>query len=300
MEELLVRSKQAPLKFHIRPDYLGDRDKMLSELRFVDQVIHHIDRVQELHLFLPPLVEENFFPKLSSPAPRLQDLRISTLFGSSQWELPSVLFDGDTPALRTLQLYNFPVAWYSFKLSSLTTLNLCHLPARFQQNTGELLATLRCMQDLIHLYLHNALASAADFLSSTAFHTFQKFNLPHLSCLSLGAPFSTAAALLSCANIPLKTEVGLKCRPETIPPLTILLCSAPFSQKDLTRRTISHHPRQFAHWSLKSRGGWHYSLSVHWNAMIVPFPYHPHEITASLSRPAFNLTNRRQAVGIAS
>ena len=227
MEELLVRSKQAPLKFHIRPDYLGDRDKMLSELRFVDQVIHHIDRVQELHLFLPPLVEENFFPKLSSPAPRLQDLRISTLFGSSQWELPSVLFDGDTPALRTLQLYNFPVAWYSFKLSSLTTLNLCHLPARFQQNTGELLATLRCMQDLIHLYLHNALASAADFLSSTAFHTFQKFNLPHLSCLSLGAPFSTAAALLSCANIPLKTEVGLKCRPENDSSLddSALLCS---------------------------------------------------------------------------
>ena len=184
MEELLVRSKQAPLKFHIRPDYLGDRDKMLSELRFVDQLIHHIERVQELHLFLPPLVEENFFPKLSSPAPRLQDLRISTLFASSQWELPSVLFDGDTPALRTLQLYNFPVAWYSFKLSSLTTLNLCHLPARFQQNTGELRSGV-CKISYIYISTMPLLVLLIFFLARRFIPSRNSIYPTFLACLSV-------------------------------------------------------------------------------------------------------------------
>ncbi|KAF8559422.1 hypothetical protein OG21DRAFT_1480767 [Imleria badia] len=67
------------------------------------------------------------------------------------------------------------------------------------------------MQDLTHLYLKDALASAAGFLSSAAFQTFQKINLPRLSRLQITAPLSTATALLSCVNIPLETRVRLHC-----------------------------------------------------------------------------------------
>ncbi|KAF8555397.1 hypothetical protein OG21DRAFT_913855 [Imleria badia] len=210
--ELLARSKQAPLKLHVNMSYVGVSFKV--GLYSLDQVMKHVERVQECHISLPlvPVMQENWLvSKLSSPAPRLQHLTISVPDVPWEWQLPSELFDGDTPALRTLELIGCRVAWYSLQLSGLTTLSLCRVPARFHQNTGDLLATLRCMQDLTHLCLDHALASAAGFLSSAAFHTFQKINLPHLSRFWIAAPLSTVNALLSCINIPLKTEVRLEC-----------------------------------------------------------------------------------------
>ncbi|KAF8555400.1 hypothetical protein OG21DRAFT_1496349 [Imleria badia] len=206
-EELLARSKKAPLKLHVDPHHGHGSEAPCV----VGQVMNHVERIQELRLSLSLLGWENqLYSKLSSPAPNLQCLRICAPNASPEWVLPSVLFDGDTPALRTLELSCCPVAWYSLKLSRLTALSLFHIPPRLQQNTEELLATLRCMQDLTQLYLHRALASAAGFLSSTVFHTFQKFNLPHLSRLYLAAPLSTIVAMLSCVNIPLKTEIRLE------------------------------------------------------------------------------------------
>ncbi|KAF8555540.1 hypothetical protein OG21DRAFT_1602811 [Imleria badia] len=145
---------------------------------------------------------------------RLQKLVISASTSSPEWGQSSVLFNGDTPALRTLELRYCPVSWYSFKLSGLTTLCLRHVPVRFQQRTEEPLATLRCMQDLKHLYLHNSLVSAARFRSSGAFNTFQKIDLPYLPLLLIAAPLSTVIVFLSCVNIPLKTELGLECDSE--------------------------------------------------------------------------------------
>ncbi|KAI9574266.1 hypothetical protein HD554DRAFT_2165761 [Boletus coccyginus] len=209
-EELLARSWKASLKLQVNPDPYRCEATFL-ELGIVEQVMNHVERIQELCLHLPFTSGDHcFFSKLSSRAPRLQNLKISTEDDDcSQWS--SVLFDGDTPALRTLELTGCPVPWYSFKLSGLTTLSLNDVPVRFQQDTAEFLATLGHMQNLEHLHLDNSLASAAGFLSSTAFHTFQKVNLPHLSRVSIAAPLSTVIALLSCINIPLKTEVRLEC-----------------------------------------------------------------------------------------
>ncbi|KAF8555402.1 hypothetical protein OG21DRAFT_1496351 [Imleria badia] len=205
-EELLARSKQAPLTIYLNANH---SDKISARSHFMEQVINHLERIQELRLHLW-ISDRQILSNLTSPPHHLQNLVIWAPNASSEWELPSVLFNGDTPALRTLELSRCPVAWYSFKLSGLKTLSLYHLPARFQQNTGDLLATLRCMPDLTHLHLQGALASAAGFLSSTTFHTFHKFNLPHLSCLLIGAPLSTVVAILSCVDIPLKTEIRLE------------------------------------------------------------------------------------------
>jgi len=213
-EELLARSGQGSLKLHANTDS-SHCDSTLLELGIVEQVMNQVERIQELRLHLPfTSSDHRFFSKLSSRAPRLQNLKISTEddFDFSQWS--SVLFDGDTPALRTLELTGCPVPWYSFKLSGLTTLGLNNIPVRFHQNTVDLLATLSCMPNLEHLYLDNSLASASSFLSSMAFHTFQKINLPHLSRLLIAAPLSTGIALLSCISIPLKTEVRLECNYE--------------------------------------------------------------------------------------
>ena len=203
-EELLARSKQAPLTVYVNTHY----EDNISRSHFVEEVMNRLERIQELRLYLSTISDHQILSKLSSPAPSLKSLEI--WMKGSPSEFSSVLY-GVTPALRTLALADYPAPWYSTKLSGLTTLTLYRVPLRFRQHTVELLATLRCMQHLKHLYLYSALASAVGFLSSTAFHTFQKFTLPHLSRLLLVAPLSTAVAMLSCVNIPSKTEIKLEC-----------------------------------------------------------------------------------------
>ncbi|KAF8138885.1 hypothetical protein EV363DRAFT_1315068 [Boletus edulis] len=200
-EELLVRSKQAPLKLHA---YLyPDEEKTAWGLRSVEPVMNHVERIQDLRLHCNSDVLSN----LTSCAPCLQNLEIICSEDHSNWSwLP---FGGDTPALRTFKLFHCPVPWYSLKLSGLTALELFNIPVQFQQRTEDFLATLGCMQDLTYLRLNNTLASAASFLSSAAFHTFQKISLPHLSRLKIMAQPSTVVALLSCVNISLKAELRL-------------------------------------------------------------------------------------------
>ncbi|KAF8559425.1 hypothetical protein OG21DRAFT_1562360 [Imleria badia] len=145
-EELLVRSEQAPLKLHV---HLGFSYPLASSLEFcfAEPVTNHVERIQELDLRIPPLDlecnEAHFLSKLSSPAPRLRHpgLKISISIISSEWN--SVLFHGDTPALRTLVLSNCPLPWYSFKLNGLATLILYDVvPLQFRQNMEDFLATL--------------------------------------------------------------------------------------------------------------------------------------------------------------
>ncbi|KAF8119732.1 hypothetical protein EV363DRAFT_1461222 [Boletus edulis] len=207
-EELLARSNRAPLKLQMRLSSQNSGDRAS---RFFHHVMGHLERIQQFRLLLSPTCYNyQFLSKLFSRAPCLQNLEIVvvTLPMFAQGSLP---FYGDTPALRTLKLTSCPLPWYSFKLSSLTTLVLSNIPAQFQQSTVEFLSTLSCMQALTHLHLKGALASTTGFLSSSAFRTFQKVNLPHLSCLLIADLLSTVIALLSCVNIPLKTEIRLHC-----------------------------------------------------------------------------------------
>ncbi|KAF8437140.1 hypothetical protein L210DRAFT_3546966 [Boletus edulis BED1] len=215
-EELLARSRQAPLKVKA---YLHSQDTKLRAVCFVEQVMNHLERIQELHLrFSTSNLNYPLLSKLSSRAPCLQSLVVVSLVDRyGGWYPASVLLGGDTPALRTVELTNCPVPWHSLKLTGLTTLRLNSLSPLFQQNVAEFLTTLSCMQDLTHLYLEDALASASGFLSSAAFHTSRKINLPHLSHLLITAPLSTITALLSCVNIPLTTRINLNLNRSTEP-----------------------------------------------------------------------------------
>ena len=235
-KELLTRSKEAPLKLHEHP---GLPYPFSLAFCFQEPVTNHVERIQELHLHIPEDWNvAGYFSLLSSPAPRLQNLRITMEKRSSEWS--SILFNGDTPALRTLELSRCPVPWYSFKLNSLTILSLHRVPVQFQQNTEDFLATLGGMQDLKHLYLDSTLGSATGFLSSAAFRTFRKITLPRLSRLWIASPLSTIIALLSCVNIPLKAEVRLECYSERgtprddFAPLTSLLAQRLGTFKDHT------------------------------------------------------------------
>ncbi|KAF8432452.1 hypothetical protein L210DRAFT_2842267 [Boletus edulis BED1] len=230
-EVLLARSKQASLK--IRVSFVSHKSPGLNCVRMV---MNHVERIQELCLRLPALSIHHVLSRLSSRAPRLQYLDITVEDPSEEW--PSLLFDGDPPALRTLQLVECPVPLHSFRLNALTVLRLVNVPVQFQQNTEEFLAALSCMQDLKHLYLHHALSSATGFLSSAVFKTFEKIDLVHLSRLWIGAPLSTTVTLLSCINIPLKTLVRLKCNPEPNPSLDHYTVLRSFLAQNLDHHTL--------------------------------------------------------------
>ncbi|KAN0096978.1 hypothetical protein V8E55_001424 [Tylopilus felleus] len=133
-EELLSRSKQAPLKLHMT-SYRSDKTSTSRALRFLEQVVNYAERIQEIRLYLPLWLTRKtlqFFSKLFSNAPLLQYVIIAARATPEYW-VPSILFDGDTPVLRTMELWNLPVPWYSLKLSSLTTLSLHCVHGRFRQ-----------------------------------------------------------------------------------------------------------------------------------------------------------------------
>ncbi|KAF8555363.1 hypothetical protein OG21DRAFT_1507775 [Imleria badia] len=205
-EEFLDRSRKASLKIRVRLPYAKDASRWLDT---VEKVMHHVERIQELSLDLPDAYSDKVLLRLSSRAPRLQNLKISLRNYPSESSV--VLFDGDTPALHTLELSSCPVPLSSLKLSGLTTLKLCRMPLRLRHNIEELLATLSCMQDLVRLYLDRALTNATGFVSSAAFNALQKIKSPHLSRLLIAAPLSTVAAFLSCVNFPRNAKVRLQC-----------------------------------------------------------------------------------------
>lgn len=98
-EELLVRSKQALLK--IRLVVTGIPKSGSWWLGSLKKLMDHAERIQACTLCAPASCIANIFSRLSSRAPRLQNLKISAT-GYYSSNLPLVLFDGDTPALRTL------------------------------------------------------------------------------------------------------------------------------------------------------------------------------------------------------
>ncbi|KAF8555580.1 hypothetical protein OG21DRAFT_1507596 [Imleria badia] len=208
-EEFLDRSKKALLKIRVKLPYANHVSRWLNS---VEKVMHHVERIQELSLDLPDTHSDKLLLKLSSRAPRLQNLKISLRNYPSESSV--LLFEGDTPALRALELSSCPVQLCSSKMSGLTTLSLCRMPFPLRHNMEELLAALSCMQDLAQLYLDHALTNAAGFVSSAVSNTLQKINLPHLSRLLIAAPLSTVVAFLSCVNFPRNAQVRLQCHTE--------------------------------------------------------------------------------------
>lgn len=210
MEEFLARSNQVPLKLHVNTNHSSKVAR--ASLRLLDRAMKNAERIQELRLTCD--VDYGFLHCLSSTiVPHLQTLGISTADSCSAAVYVSP-FGEDMPALRTLELSRHSPPLSLFKLSCLTTVSLHHIPAVSQQNMTEFLPSLSSAQNLEHLYLDDALASAAGFLSDAAFCTFQKFSLPRLSRLLITAPLSTVIAFLSCVNIPARTQVRLACHDE--------------------------------------------------------------------------------------
>ncbi|KAF9232497.1 hypothetical protein BU15DRAFT_81184 [Melanogaster broomeanus] len=189
-EELLSRTKMVPLR--IRVD-VGCSTQ--EEMMFFEKVTTDVTRIQDLSLKFPRSLAEGFFSKLSTPAPLLHTLQ--------------------TPALRTLELYRCHISWSSPTLTSLTILRLRDIALSSRPTITELLAMLRHIPDLAHLYLEDALSGAEHILASQHSLLSECVDLPHLLRLAVVAPFSAVVVFLSNVTVPSKTELRICCRHNT-------------------------------------------------------------------------------------
>ena len=212
-DELLARSKTAPLKVQVDSEY-----SMSRELYLLKRVAHQADRIHDLCLRLTCQEAERILSLFSSPASLLQSLRISVEWPDYLSESPllsGTLFDGTTPSLRKLELINYAFPLTSPTLRGLTLLRLRDLGTSFQPTLAELMGALSRMRGLAHLHLENALPSAHSNATGQSFEDLEKLTFPQLSRLSIVAPFSTVVMLLSCVDLPIQTEVRLRCCFET-------------------------------------------------------------------------------------
>ena len=171
-------------------------------------MLDHEGRTEDLSLDIHADFVDQVFLALSWCVLCLQNLAISEATSVSTHTSP-VPFGRNTPALHT----QCQMQCCSLQHAGLTSLTLRQVPDRFQQTVEDILATLECMHSLMCLHLRLALTSGASFLSSAAFHHFQKINLPHLSSF-ISDLVSTVVALVSCANFPSRTRVRLTCHSE--------------------------------------------------------------------------------------
>ncbi|KAF8552418.1 hypothetical protein OG21DRAFT_128585 [Imleria badia] len=209
-DELLARSKRVPLKVRVDSEY----PKQSRELNLLEKVALQADRIQDLCLRLARREAERILSLLSSPAPLLETLEISLERSNYLGEtslVSGVLFDGHTPALRKLELINYAFPLISPTLRGLTSLRLRDLGTSFQPTLVSLKVALSRMQDLAHLHLENALPSARVDSIEESLENSEMLSFRKLSRLSIVAPFTTVVLLLSCFDIPLKTEVRLRC-----------------------------------------------------------------------------------------
>ncbi|KAF9238627.1 hypothetical protein BU15DRAFT_75078 [Melanogaster broomeanus] len=194
-EELLSRSKTAPLRIRVDRKYWQYRALHLApqqETVFLEKVTTDVTRIQDLSLELPRDLAKLVFANLSASALLLHTFQRHQPFEPWSSPLPHSMVLSDLHCS-----YNSQAKRYC--------------PSS-QPTMTELLAMLRHMPDLAHLYLENTLSSAKDTLASQHTLLSESLDLPHLSRLALAAPFSAVVVFLSNVTIPLKTEIRLFCR----------------------------------------------------------------------------------------
>ncbi|KAF9238631.1 hypothetical protein BU15DRAFT_75083 [Melanogaster broomeanus] len=124
------------------------------------------------------------FSKLLAPALLLHTLRLRMSGLGEDAVCPDTLFNRETPALRTLELYHCRIPWSSPIFTALSTLRLRNIDWSSRPTMTELLAMLRHMPALAHLHLENALRIAEDALTSQHTLLSKCLDLPHLSRLA--------------------------------------------------------------------------------------------------------------------
>ncbi|TFK67957.1 hypothetical protein BDN72DRAFT_842448 [Pluteus cervinus] len=189
IEELLQRSKAAPLSVHLNH----------GRLQSVFFIGTSLPRIYNLKLIVDADTWNTFWSNLSSPAPLLESLSVS--ISDTSQPLPTIsnsTFAGTTPSLRRLDLTGCSVDVTSSLFKELTTLRL-NCP--FEKiSATDILTVLRGLPQLTSLALSHVFPENPTTLIPSNFNTVA---LPKLKSLSInGETYSQDLDFLSYLAVP--------------------------------------------------------------------------------------------------
>ena len=212
MDELLRRSKTAPLIIRISLYYLGSNS--VWQIRSLEKALGHMERVRELWIDgnHSQDVLDMIHARLTAAAPLLRTLRLFTHEDSED----HTRIRRDTlpgAGLRTLHLKLCHVDWSSPIFNGLTELSLSCVLNDAMESWDGLLLLLSQSPLLRRLFLKNTLPLAnitsEDFLINTQNRT--KISLCRLEKLTLTDPIPLVTGLLAQFEFPSSTIVRVQC-----------------------------------------------------------------------------------------
>jgi len=211
MDELLRRSKTAPLTVHVHLSFTDPEKARVA----LNKALGHLERIQDLLIHCSRSVATDIRAKLSASAPLLRSFHLSLSsygYPEDQFEVSEDMFSGVMHGLRKVHLEYCQVDWGSPLFNGLT-----HLKLRFLRNHSEmdwhgLLLALCQLPNLRHLCLDRALPDTDNLnIAMTNTQNTVKVTFPQLEGLALAASISGVAALLAHFEFPRTTIVRLKC-----------------------------------------------------------------------------------------
>jgi len=127
VEEMLKRSKMAPLVIDARPGHMHSKSTKVVQL-----AMNHISRVRKLKLVSPSASFVKLFSSVPRAAPMLQILVLSNSANDCDYAepfrdnyyIPPKLFSDDSSQLRRLELIHCNLDWTSHLLKGLTHLKI--------------------------------------------------------------------------------------------------------------------------------------------------------------------------------
>jgi hypothetical protein len=208
--KMLRRSNGANLVVKAQIAEFPFKPMILERVRLI---IPYLNRVSVLHLALHPSDLHSLLRDLSVAAPELTSLRLHSKDyydkKATSFTLPDIIFAGQTPSLRLLDLSNCKFSWTSLPLNNLAHLELCN--AARPPTLAEILTFLREVPSLHTFILDEALP--VPLLNERSQNTaIPRLFLPNLRVITLGSSTDANTNLLYHLAYPTDTIATFNCR----------------------------------------------------------------------------------------
>ena len=150
------------------------------------------------------------FESLTSPAPALERLSLSSKGHELKAAIPETLFGGTTPRLSSLQLRNCDISWESPLLNGLIYLDI-RLP--FSNARPSLVVWLDALDRMSRLKVLTLQAAASPGAGQFPFHVGRTATLPSLTHLNISDSSQVCAYVLAHLDPPALTCLCIKTSP---------------------------------------------------------------------------------------
>jgi hypothetical protein len=209
--EMLVRAKEAPL--HLEAKVTGHRQDNARFNTLKEELQSRVSYICHLHISADPVLLCRTLERLASPAPTLEHLSLSVDVNhrtstQSRASIPDTLFDGTTPRLSRLKLYQCNISWRSPLLKGLRNLEIHSPTERVRPSLVDWLDALDEMPQLKELILHSASPIAPPFPSDVE----RTVTLPFLVYLDISASVRDCALALSHLVLPALTQLCIEAK----------------------------------------------------------------------------------------